>query len=62
MDIDEEVVKRSLGRREVHVALNEKTILSLSQRARARNVGATSFFFFVGQKNKWHWLDLVFFS
>jgi len=33
-----------------------------SQRARARNVGATSFFFFVGQKNKWHWLDLVFFS
>jgi hypothetical protein len=35
-----------------------------SQRARARNVGATSFFFFVrrSRKNKWHWLDLVFFS
>jgi len=59
MDIDEEVVKRSLGRREVHVALNEKTILSLTTRARAKR-RCDSFFFFV--KNKWQWLDLVFFS
>jgi hypothetical protein len=57
MDIDEEVVKRSLGRREVHVALNEKTILSLTTRARETSVRLLR-----SRKNKWHWLDLVFFS
>jgi hypothetical protein len=61
MDIDEEVVKRSLGRREVHVALNEKTILSLTTRARAKR-RCDLLFLLRSRKNKWHWLDLVFFS